>query len=128
MSRPGSMWPARGRIAIVLAGLLMATTAMPASLGWMKGGAASFFTDRDWDLVTETLNAVLDTAADGDGREWSNEKSGADGKIIALATETRGDVTCRRVRVESRAKGASSGDSYVFCRRGDGPWGIGQPK
>jgi surface antigen len=111
-----------------IAGLLAAATAMPASLGWMKGDARSFFTDRDWELVEETLTTTLDAAADGEARAWSNQASGASGKMTPLATETRGDVTCRRVRVESRAKGASSSYRYLFCRRGDGGWGIGQPK
>ena len=131
MSGLGLKWPVTGRTvaAVVgIAGLLLAAAAMPASLGWMKGDAPSFFTDRDWALVAETLTATLDTAADGEAREWSNQASGASGKMTPLATETRGDVTCRRVRVESAAKGASSSYRYLFCRRGDGTWGIGQPK
>ncbi len=119
---------AAGRLVAALAGVLMASAAMPASLGWMKGDAASFFTDRDWQILEETLTATLDTAADGESREWSNEKSGAGGKMTPLATETRGEVTCRRVRIENVAKGASGSYRYLFCRRGDGAWGIGQPK
>jgi len=115
------------RATMALACLLFAATAMPASLSWMRGGPASFFTDRDWDLVSETLNATLDEAADGESRDWSNDKSGAGGKMTALVTETRADVTCRQLRIESRAHGASSDDNYTFCRRGDGAWKIGAP-
>lgn len=106
---------------------LLALAAQAASLGWMKGETARYFTDRDWELVGETLQATLDGAPDGETREWSNGKSGARGAMTPLSTETRDDVTCRRLRVESMARGSSSSHSYLFCRRGDGPWGIGEP-
>jgi surface antigen len=106
---------------------LLALAAQAASLGWMKGETARYFTDRDWELVGQALQATLDGAPDGETREWSNEKSGAHGSMTPLSTETRDDVTCRRLRLESVAKGSSSSHSYLFCRRGDGPWGIGEP-
>ena len=106
---------------------LLALAAQAASLGWMKGETARYFTDRDWELVGQALQSALDDAQDGETREWSNEKSGARGSMTPLSTEVRDDVTCRRLRVESVAKGSSSSHSYLFCRRGDGPWGIGEP-
>jgi surface antigen len=106
---------------------LLALGAQAASLGWMKGETGRYFTDRDWELVGETLQATLDGAPDGETREWSNGKSGARGSMTPLSTETRDDVTCRRLRVESVAKGSSSSHSYLFCRRGDGSWRIGEP-
>lgn len=112
---------------LAIAAILFGLAAQAASLGWMRGATASFFTDRDWELVTETLAATLDSAADGEAREWANERSGARGRMTPLATEARGDVTCRQLRVESTARGSSSSQSYRFCRRGDGSWGIGQP-
>ena len=111
---------------LLLAGTLAASAAGAASLGWMKGEAASFFTDRDWQLVAETLDATLDSAADGESRDWTNDKSGARGRMTVLGSETRGEVTCRRLRVESAAKGSSSTHQYRFCRREGGDWAIGQ--
>lgn len=108
-------------------GALLALAAQAASLGWMKGETARYFTDRDWELVGQALQSALDDAPDGETREWSNEKSGARGSMTPLSTEIRDDVTCRRLRVESVARGSSSSHSYLFCRRGDGPWGIGEP-
>jgi surface antigen len=110
----------------LLAGTLAASVAGAASLGWMKGEAASFFTDRDWQLVAETLDATLDAAADGESRSWANDKSGARGRMTVLGSETRGDMTCRRLRVETTAKGSSSSHQYRFCRRAGGDWAIGQ--
>jgi len=106
---------------------LLALAAQAASLGWMKGETARYFTDRDWELVGQALQSALDDAPDGETREWSNEKSGARGSMTPLSTETRGELTCRRLRVESVARGSSSSHSYLFCRRSDGPWGIGEP-
>lgn len=115
-------------LAAIAAAVLVAQPAAAASLGWMKGEAASFFTDRDWELLRSTLDQALEAAADGDAREWSNESSGARGRLTPLASETRGDVTCRRLRIESTAKGASSSHRYLFCRRAGGAWGLGQPQ
>lgn len=116
-----------GLRALLVATLLVAAPAAgAASLGWMKGEAASFFTDRDWELVGEALAATLDSAADGESRTWENDKSGARGRMTVLGTETRGDRTCRRLRVETTAKGSSSSHQYRFCRREGGDWAIGQ--
>ena len=112
---------------LLLAGTLAASVAGGASLGWMKGEAASFFTDRDWQLVAETLTSTLDSAADGESLSWENDKSGARGRMTVLGSEARGDTTCRRLRVESAAKGSSSSHQYRFCRRDGGDWAIGDP-
>jgi len=112
----------------LLALLLVAPAATGASLGWMKGQAAQFFTDADWKLLGETLTAALDAAADGEAREWRNDRSRASGRITPLSSHTRDDVTCRRVRIESSAAGVENSYRYLFCRRADGPWRIGLPK
>jgi len=104
---------------------LAAQVAGAASLGWMKGEAASFFTDRDWRLVSDALTATLDTAADGETREWANDKSGARGRMTVLGTEAQGELTCRRLRVESFARGSTSSHQYRFCRRDGEDWSIG---
>ena len=113
--------------ALLVAAVLVAPAAGAASLGWMRGVAPSFFTDRDWQLVGETLAATLDSAADGESREWENGRSGSRGRMTVLGSETRGDVTCRRLRVEATARGSSSSHQYRFCRREGGDWAIGQP-
>jgi surface antigen len=128
MNKPATRRLHTGGAILALACLLFTATAMSAGLGWLRGGPASFFTDRDWDLVRETLDATLDQAADGEAREWSNDQSGAGGKMTVLLTETHAEVTCRKLRIEGHARGASSDDDYTFCRRGDGAWGIGAPK
>lgn len=106
---------------------LLAVAAQAASLGWMRGETARYFSDRDWELVSQALAATLDDTPDGETREWSNEKSGARGSMTPLSTETREDMTCRRLHIESKAKGSSSSHNYLFCRRGEGPWGISEP-
>jgi len=118
-----------GRLCVLAlaAALLAAPPAGAASLGWMKGEAASFFTDRDWELVAEALTATLDTDADGASREWANEKSGARGRLTVLSTDTQDGTTCRRLRIESTARGSSSSQQYRFCRQQGGGWAISTP-
>ena len=78
---------------VLFAGVLGVSVAGAASLGWMKGEAASFFTDLDWTLVSEALTVTLDTADDGESRDWANDKSGARGRMTVLVTEARDDLT-----------------------------------
>ena len=122
--------PMKSRMLVLalVAAFMMAPAALPQSLGWMRGEAASFFTDRDWELLRSTLGEALDGAADGEAREWRNENSGASGRITPLKTETRDQTTCRRLRIESEARGAKSSYRYLFCRVGDGPWALGRPR
>ena len=108
--------------------LLTAPVGLGASLGWMQGQAAQFFTDEDWKLLARTLDDALDDAADDEAREWSNDKSRASGRITPLASNTRGDVTCRRVRIENSAAGIRNSYRYLFCRRGDSDWALGLPR
>ena len=115
-------------VVLLASAVLGAPAASAASLGWMKGQAAQFFTDTDWKLLRETLTAALDEASDGEAREWRNDKSKASGRITPLASQTQDDVTCRRVRIESSAAGVENSYRYLFCRRAEGPWGIGMPK
>jgi surface antigen len=118
-----------GLSAVVAAVLLLAGgPAAAQGLGWMKGDTAGFFTDADWQLLEETLTAALNEAVDGEPREWRNERSGAQGKVTPLVSDRRADVTCRRVRIESAAKGTSSSYRYLFCRRGEDRWRLGQPR
>lgn len=112
----------------LVAALAMSPAALSQSLGWMRGEAAGFFTDRDWALLRSAIDEALDGAADGEAREWQNESSGASGRITPLRTETRDQTTCRRLRIESLARGARSSHRYLFCRLGDGPWALGQPR
>jgi len=114
--------------ALLVSSALAGPVASGASLGWMKGQAAQFFTDADWKLLGAALTAALDEAADGEAREWRNDNSKASGRITPLASHTRDDVTCRRVRIESSAAGVENSYRYLFCRRAEGPWGIGMPK
>jgi len=118
-----------GLLAFMAAALLVAGwPAAGQGLGWMRGHTAGFFTDADWQLLEETLTVALNEAADGEPREWRNERSRAQGKVTPLVSDTRADVTCRRVRIESAARGTSSSHRYLFCRRGEGRWGLGQPR
>jgi len=107
---------------------LVGGSAAAQGLGWMKGTAAGFFTDTDWQLLEETLTVALNEAADGEPREWRNERSGSHGKVTPLISDTRADVTCRRIRIESAARGTSSSYRYLFCRRGEDRWRLGQPR
>ena len=110
-----------------LASPLAGSPAAAQGLGWMKGSAAGFFTAADWQMLRQAVDEAFSEARDGEPREWRNDKSGAHGTVTPLFTDTRDDVTCRRVRIESSARGASDSFRYLFCREGEGRWILGLP-
>jgi len=129
--KPGPMIRRNAKITTLCALLLLGAALAIQSPGvqargwnWAKRLPLSQYTADDNAIFHAHVNQALNDAADGQRVEWKNPDSGRSGAITPLTTETRGDLTCRRARFESRAKQAENVSEFLVCRQADGRWSV----
>jgi len=105
--------------------LTVAGSAQSDNFRWLDSSAVRYFTDRDWNLFSETAQKALDTGNDGQRFEWLNPKSKSSGSLMPRAADTAFDgKACRRLEIESQARGVSGKSTHILCRQPDGNWKI----
>jgi surface antigen len=107
-------------------GLVTLLLASPAgfgfNLGFLHDAPASYFTERDWELVKGAVEDALRDAADGETVDWNNPDSGHLGTVTVLKTTQQQGMTCRTLKIYNEVE-SRSGDSYHrFCQQADGSW------
>jgi len=112
----------------ILPALLLLALVGPAAGGnfrWLDGSAARYFTDRDWELFTATLQKALDEGGSGQRFEWSNPESGSSGAMVPRAAPpVFAGSECRLLEMENRAHGYSGNSRHTLCRDSEGAWKI----
>lgn len=105
--------------------LLVLPLAQGANFRWLDSSPARHFSDRDWQLLGDTVDLALNTGRDGQRFEWSNPDTGSSGTLEpAPATGRYAGGGCRRLKMENHAGNESSRSSHTFCRQEDGSWKI----
>jgi surface antigen len=107
---------------LLVAALALATPAMASNLSFMKDTPYTHFTKDDHKIFNAALNEVLEKAADGEARSWSNPDSKAGGELKGVKTFERKGAPCRRVSIANKAKGRSASGEYNFCKQASGKW------
>lgn len=112
--------------AVVLALLFVGIGNAIASteLRWLNNAPARHFTERDWEVLMENVQRVLDETPDGETVEWANEKSGAHGSLTPVSTGERDGMKCRNLEMENHARNVSAKSNLEYCQRPDGSWGF----
>lgn len=112
---------------LFVAALLSAAVIFPvegANLRWLDHSPARFFTDADWQMLSEKSDEVLNTGEDGQEYSWSNPESGSSGSFLAEPAEDRGGAQCRLMTIVTQAGTASNSSRFTFCRQENGEWKI----
>ena len=103
---------------------LFAGTAGAANFRWLDYSPARFFHDRDWELLSETADQVLNEAKIGEQTEWKNPETGTHGTLTPIADGTGKAKDCRKLRVTNSAGGISATSLVTLCRQSNGEWKI----
>lgn len=106
--------------------LLLGLAAQPllgSNLRWLNDSAVRFFTERDWEIVTEAGRKALNEGKDGETVSWENPETGHSGSLTPLKTVTTNGATCRQLKVVNSARGTMADSIYEFCQEPDGRWG-----
>jgi surface antigen len=110
---------------IVLAMILVPVTASAA--GWgalLLQGPTSWFNGDDMKLFVDSAREALDKAPVGKPVTWRNPKTNNSGSATILATSEKDGQTCKTIKVDTQAKGATETMRYIACREPDGRWGL----
>lgn len=105
--------------------LAVAGSAQSGNFRWLDSSAVRYFTDQDWELFSETAQKALDAGKDGQRFEWHNAKSKSSGSMVPGAADTAFDgKECRRLEIDSQARGVTGKSTNTLCRQPDGDWKI----
>lgn len=81
-----------------------------------------YFTDEDWRIAEDTLQATLNSAKDDEVRSWTNPKSKNSGEFVVLKTMERKGQQCREVKLVAEAHGIRRVSGIAFCPADEGGW------
>jgi len=111
---------------ILLIGTLLFTAlpqaALAQNINFLHRGPIAYLNDIDRQILTDTFDAALSQAEDGETVRWSNPDSGNNGTIEVLDTHEDFGTTCRTVRTFTRASGREGGGVYRLCLADDDTW------
>lgn len=104
--------------------LVVSTTpcALAQNINFLHRGPVAYLDDVDKQILTETFNAALTDAKDGETVAWSNPDSGNNGTIEVIDTHEDYGTTCRTVRTHTNASGREGGGVYRLCLADDDSW------
>jgi surface antigen len=108
---------------------LLGGAAPPASavdLSFMDQAPVRFLNTADTDLMSQTVDVVLNDAKDGESRTWEGTERGTSGTITAVRSFEEKGLSCRRISMLTLARRATRGRSESlmdFCKI-DGDWKI----
>ena len=92
------------------------------NIEFLNRGPIAYMDEVDKQILTETFNAALNNAEDGESVGWKNPDSGSQGVIEVLDSHEDYGTTCRTVRTHSAAGGREGGGVYRLCRADDDTW------
>ncbi len=104
--------------------LFVSTCAHAVGLRFLKDAPVANFTEEDFRLQREAVEAVLESTEPSAERTWRNEKSGNHGSVKLLSSSTVAQQPCRRIRVESYARGRKGASTWNVCRTENGDWRV----
>ncbi len=118
------MHPRLSALVLVVASIVLPLTVHAANMRFLEFSPSAFFTEKDWELVKEAAEDLLDNHEDGKSVSWKNEENGYNGKLTVLNTYADFGTTCRRLRVFSDAIQVSATRLVNMCKNKEGLWKI----
>ncbi len=102
--------------------VLCVPVAQASNWQWLRNTGLETLSDADWEILSETINTTLDTAVDGETRQWNNPESGNRGEIDILGSSSSGDRPCRQVRITTQTSKKRDGEALTFCKNPENQW------
>lgn len=118
------MNPRLSALLLAVAVVALPMTAHASNMGFLEFSPSAFFTDKDWDIVRETANDLLNNREDGASMSWKNEENGHNGTLTVLRTSAQLGTTCRIMEVISDAVQVKTTRVVNMCKNKEGLWTV----
>ncbi|MCB1857387.1 MAG: hypothetical protein KDI63_03910 [Gammaproteobacteria bacterium] len=112
-----------GTILLVILGVLVVTeSAQSANFNWLSFSPGRYFTDTDWEMMTQAANEALNTGDEGQVFAWSNPATGHSGSVSPGPVNGDSGENCRSLDITNHAKGLTANGTQRLCRQPNGEW------
>ena len=106
---------------IALAFLSSAGLGIAADTSFISDSVLAELREDDVSMLLETIDAALE-APQGEAQPWENKASGAKGTVTRMGGYSKDRRECRRLRVQTQARGRSGDGEADYCRAAYGRW------
>lgn len=108
---------------LAIAAMFLMTTgqAIAANTSFMNDSVLAELRDDDVTMLLATIEEALELPQ-GEASRWENKGTGAQGTITRLGGFSKEGRECRKLRVETQARGRSSDSEWDYCRAPYGRW------
>lgn len=118
------MIPRARSVPLLIAAAMLSLNAQAVNPLWfLDHSPVRNLSKQDLAIMTETVDAVLADARNGETRSWKNPETGASGDVQALKSFEHDGLSCRRIALINQAKGQEARSVYDLCEV-DGAWKI----
>lgn len=114
----------RQRITVSILTFCITSIATAGNFQWLNDSAAQAFTEKDWEIFSDSLSEALNHPEDGWIQQWSNEVSGNSGTIEVNNTRQTAYGKCRLVITSSRTERHQGRSRLNMCLQADGSWKV----
>lgn len=114
------------RVSLVVAGMILFSSLPVSAINWnfLEYSPSNYFKESDWLMMRQAGREALESADNGETRNWSNPETGAAGRVKPLNTYEAKGMTCRYTEIFNSVKHAQGTSRFDFCRQADGDWKI----
>ena len=91
---------------------------------WLKDSPVMSFDEKDWKLLNNAIDQMLNEGADGDRRQWQNPQTGNSGSVQVVDTSNTDTGTCRNLVISNNSKPENGVTRLNFCQQQDGQWKV----
>jgi surface antigen len=118
------MYPPLSALLLAVALIAPPLSVHASNMGFLEFSPSAYFTTKDWDLVKETADDLLNNQKDGESKSWKNQENDHNGKLTLLKTFSDFGTTCRTMEVFSDAIKVKATRVITLCKNKEGQWKV----
>lgn len=103
-------------IAFTILFSVIAAPVYATNMSYLNETPAKYYTDQDWEMLSQAQDKALNKAADNTRISWRNPATNHDGYFIPSQTTHVNGKTCRQLKTYLDANGISTMVHFRYCK------------